>query len=68
MSQNLTQPEEIDLVYKEMSGQGGKLDALIADGMHRKGVVHHLGSDEREVGDAVQTAQPAKRNSRFMNP
>lgn len=46
MSQNLTQPEEIDYVLMEMAGHDMKAGTPIPDGAQLNGAIHGFGSDE----------------------
>ena len=46
MSQNLTQPEEIDHILMAMAGHDMKADTPIPDGAQLNGALHGFGSDE----------------------
>jgi len=46
MSQNLTQPEEIDYVLMEMAGHDMKAGAPTPDGAQLNGVIHGFECDE----------------------
>lgn len=46
MSQNLTQPEEIDHILMAMAGHDGEAETPIPDGAQSNGAVRDAGRDE----------------------
>lgn len=50
MSQNLTQPEEIDRILMFMAGRGITADVPIPDGVPSSGSIRNAGCDESVMG------------------
>lgn len=57
MSQNLTQPEEIDRILMDMAGRDMAADMPIPDEAPLNGNIRDAGRDEPVVGAVSHTAQ-----------
>ena len=61
MSQNLTQPEEIDRILMAMAGRDMTADTPVPDGVPSSGNIRDAGRDEPVMGtDFSYGATPAK--------
>lgn len=64
MSQNLTQPEEIDHAFMEMSGQGMKIDAPDS------GIIRYLDKSAQQLrcGESADPKRAIRGKSLLSNP